>query len=81
MRGSNDRRSAVEYKEASMLDLVKRHGAMDVVVFDDDFEGDCAPMYTRNGWLHLKVMDNVVKLTLHDMSKESQILPLSNRSK
>ena len=57
MRPLNDWRTAAQYKEAATLALLQESDPhAQVVVFDDDSEGDCSAVYARNGWLHLKVL-------------------------
>jgi len=54
MRAQDNWQSPANYKEAVMHRLARKHGNQ-ILVFDDDGNGDCAEMYRRNGWRHLKV--------------------------
>ncbi len=58
MRKNNDWRSAKGYKLQEMKRLMKKHRVKgdEVLVIDDDADGDCSAMYRRLGCLHLKVM-------------------------
>lgn len=54
MRPDDDWGSAAAYKEREMLKLKTQWGP-NIVVIDDDGEGDCGEMYSKHGWTHLKV--------------------------
>lgn len=54
MRPTGDWRKAVQFKESVMLKLQKKYGS-EIVVFDDDGDNDCHPMYKKHGWRHFKV--------------------------
>lgn len=58
MRKNDDWRSAVGYKRQEMKRIMKKHRVSgdEVLVIDDDADGDCSLMYSRLGCLHLKVM-------------------------
>lgn len=58
MRSNDDWRSAVGYKRQEMKRIIKKHRVQgnEVLVIDDDADGDCSLMYSRLGCLHLKVM-------------------------
>lgn len=58
MRKNDDWRSAKGYKREEMKRLMKKHRVKgdEVLVIDDDADGDCSLMYSRLGVLHLKVM-------------------------
>jgi len=53
MRTNNDWRSARDYKFAKMKELCAGHD--NVIIFDDDGDGDCKKMYAKNGWLYYQV--------------------------
>lgn len=56
MRGLEDFRSAAAYKEDAIFEFMGDDPDFsNVVVLDDDYDGDCSEVYTANGWLHLKV--------------------------
>lgn len=56
MRAENDWRSARDYKESAIkkLKLGGREG--ELIAIDDDSEGDCSSMYTKHGFVHMKVI-------------------------
>lgn len=58
MREVNDWRNAKSYKKEAMKRLIKKHkvSPRQVLVIDDDGDGDCSAMYLRLGVVHLKVV-------------------------
>lgn len=56
MRAIEDWRPAVEYKKEKMLEVAKNYKPNEVLVFDDDGDGDCSAMYTSLGYTHLKIL-------------------------
>lgn len=57
MRGNNDWRPARLYKEGEMKKIAEQFDSShNVIIIDDDYDGDCSEMYRKNGWLHLKVL-------------------------
>lgn len=57
MRPDENMQDTDEYKQEQMLEVVKKYGN-DIVVFDDDPEDNCGPMYKKQGWTHMKAMAN-----------------------
>jgi len=53
MRKNDDWRPAQAYKFKKMKELCAGHE--NVIVFDDDGDGDCRRMYAKNGWIHYQV--------------------------
>lgn len=58
-RPENDWEDTDIYKERAMLELAMKHQDFTMLVIDDDPEGNCAPMYRKHGWTHLKAMANI----------------------
>lgn len=59
MRSNNDYSSSAQYKGPVMQELIKKYKGHQILILDDDGEGNCSKMYKRNGWCHWKVMWNV----------------------
>lgn len=59
MRPNDNYESAMKYKENVMLKVTEDVSAHNVLIIDDDAEGNCTKMYRKHSWCHLKVMWNV----------------------
>ncbi len=56
MRALEDWRPAAEYKKEKMLEVTQGYKPNQVLVLDDDGDGDCSAMYTSLGYTHYKVL-------------------------
>lgn len=51
--------SARQFKEVEMLKLSSTFADSEILIVDDDPEQDCAAMYKKHNWTHLKAMRNL----------------------